>query len=106
MRWLSDQRLGFFGWTPQAGGAPPQPRHPHVVDIDEARRAMERELYLFRAAKQAPAGTPPFSGGSLDAWPAAALDAFALLEAEYAVVCEMWAHKQRAPSGAREVRRG
>jgi hypothetical protein len=51
-----------------------------VVDIQEALHVTRDAMEAWSTAQQHEA--PPFSGGVLDAWPAWAVDAFAVLTAE------------------------
>lgn len=75
MKWSADQRIGFFGYSPRTKKHAAQPRHMCVVDIDEALESSSDVLGLWFKSRGAP-DVPLFSGGSLDAWPAWALDAF------------------------------
>lgn len=79
---------------------PPQPRWMEVVDLEEAREVAAVELSYFRACEAHP-GVPPFSGGLLDAWPSAMVDALMVLRREAEAIEALDRQSQR-----REVDRG
>lgn len=54
---------------------------------------------MWLQAQQHPE-SPPFTGGVLDAWPAAAVDAFAILNAENRMIAAfLESRKKKAPHG-------
>lgn len=63
---------------------PPQPRHRERVDPERAWSEAGPALVLWATARGLKSA--PFSGGALDSWPAWALDAWPILDAEMAAV--------------------
>lgn len=83
-----------------AKGQPPQPRWPYRVDIDVALKVCRRELEAWDIARLHD-GTPLFSGGLADSWPAWAVDALAIARIETAVIRSYVNFRERE-----EARRG
>jgi hypothetical protein len=73
--------MGFFGYQAKHGKQAAQPLHAKVVDIDEALADASVAVGLWFRSLSAP-NAPALSGGCLDAWPAAMLDAFAVCRSE------------------------
>lgn len=89
--------MGFFGYsTSGKKDESPQPRHRARVDIRQAISASEVLMGFWRETRKHP-DAPPLSGGVLDAWPAYLVDALAIADEEFQVVCGFMNHE--APRG-------
>lgn len=98
MKWLADQRAGYFGWTPSLEG-PPQFRHRARVDLDAAKSAVGDILGRFWTVLDWPSA-PPFSGGVLDAWPSRLADGLAVCRKEWAAI--QWMLQSEAEEKAKK----
>lgn len=86
--------MGFFGWHPATKDTTSQPLHRQVLDIMTALAETRRAVDLYTKAR-VHSNAPAFSGGVLDAWPAWAVQAFAILRQEEMRV-QAWLESERA----------
>jgi hypothetical protein len=91
--------MGYFGHRrPRKTGESPQPLHQHVVPLARALEVSAPALQLWEVWETT-SHAPLFTGGTMDAWPAWALDVLGIGSSEWPLVLDWLKHQAEVSHG-------